>query len=67
MLQDEHRAFTFDPKNIVMSTRNDGQQLYTSQPHIRLANPEFSENESNVSDEEEGSLHASHQNIRKFY
>ncbi|XP_026727953.1 histone-lysine N-methyltransferase 2D-like isoform X2 [Trichoplusia ni] len=61
--QDEQRAFTFDPKNIMMSTRIEGQQLYSSQSHFRLNTAELSENESNLSDEEEVSLHASHQNI----
>lgn len=68
--QDEQRAFTFDPKNIVRSTRipfdrvtdNRAQQMYTSQPHIRN-NTDFSENESNLSDEECKSLNASHSNI----
>lgn len=66
------RAFTFDPKNIVMSTRtpfdrtdNRNYQMYMSQPHIKLNNTEFSENESNLSDEECKSLNASQSNIRK--
>ncbi|XP_063892048.1 uncharacterized protein LOC110373862 isoform X3 [Helicoverpa armigera] len=62
--QDEQRAFTFDTKNIVVSTRPEGQQ-YTSQPHIRI-NSELSENDSNMSDEDDGSLHASHQNLTEW-
>ncbi|CAK1588170.1 unnamed protein product [Parnassius mnemosyne] len=71
--QDSQRAFTFDPKNIVMSTRtplervsNRSHQMYMSQPHIRLNNAEFSENESNLSDEECKSLNASQSNIRDW-
>lgn len=57
--QDEQRHFTFEPKSIAMGTH--GQQ-YTSQPHIRI-NSELSENDSNLSDEDDASLHASHTNI----
>ncbi|XP_026317081.1 uncharacterized protein LOC113228118 [Hyposmocoma kahamanoa] len=71
--QDTQRAFTFDPKNIVMSTRtpfdrsdNRNYQMYMSQPHIKLNNTEFSENESNLSDEECKSLNASQSNIRDW-
>lgn len=70
LFQNSQRAFTFDPKNIVMSTRrplervsNRSHQMYMSQPHIRLNNAEFSENDSNLSDEECKSLNASHSNI----
>ncbi|XP_059062340.1 GRB2-associated-binding protein 1 isoform X2 [Achroia grisella] len=70
--QDSRRAFTFDPKNIVTSARSQfekasdtrSQQMYMSQPHIRLNNADFSENESNLSDEEWKSLNASQSNIR---
>ncbi|KAJ8737680.1 hypothetical protein PYW08_000275 [Mythimna loreyi] len=58
---DEQRLFTFEPKTIAMGNRNVGQQ-YTSQPHIRI-NSELSENDSNLSDEDDGSFHASHQNL----
>ncbi|KOB64318.1 putative GRB2-associated-binding protein, partial [Operophtera brumata] len=69
--QDEQRAFIFDPKHIVRSTRmpvdrvtdNRAHQMYTSQPHIRLNNTDCSENESNLSDEECKSLNASQSNI----
>ncbi|CAH2035128.1 unnamed protein product, partial [Iphiclides podalirius] len=71
--QNSQRAFTFDPKNIVISTRrplervsNRSHQMYRSQPHIRLNNPEFSENDSNLSDEDCKSLNASHSNIRDW-
>ncbi|KAJ8737156.1 hypothetical protein PYW07_000427 [Mythimna separata] len=58
---DEQRLFTFEPKTIAMGNRNVGQQ-YTSQPHIRI-NSELSENDSNMSDEDDGSFHASHTNL----
>lgn len=72
--QDSRRAFTFDPKNIVTSTRSPfekvsdtrSHQMYMSQPHIRLNNADFSENESNLSDEEWKSLNASQSNIRDW-
>lgn len=41
-------------------------QMYTSQPQIRLHNTEFSENESNLSEDECKSLNASQSNIRKY-
>ncbi|KAI8430812.1 hypothetical protein MSG28_000967 [Choristoneura fumiferana] len=67
----DSRAFTFDPKNIVTSKRrpfemvpnNRGNQVYLSQPQFRLNNAEFSENDSNLSDDECKSLNASQSNI----
>ena len=45
---------------------NKGHQMYLSQPHIRLNNAEFSENDSNLSDEECKSLNASQSNIGTY-
>ncbi|XP_022832488.1 uncharacterized protein LOC111360654 isoform X1 [Spodoptera litura] len=56
--QDEQRHFTFEERNII-NTR--GHQ-YTSHPQIRV-NSELSENDSNLSEDDDGSLHASHQNL----
>ncbi|KAJ0183817.1 hypothetical protein K1T71_000240 [Dendrolimus kikuchii] len=71
--QGNPRAFTFDSRNIVMSTRNQMERvsqsrghLYTSQPYIRPINADFSENDSNISDEECKSLNASQSNIRDW-
>ncbi|XP_048005353.1 GRB2-associated-binding protein 2 isoform X2 [Leguminivora glycinivorella] len=64
----DSRAFTFDPRNIVTSSRRGfagdsrGNQMYLSQP-LRQHNAEFSENESNLSEDECKSLNASHSNI----
>ncbi|KAJ2954326.1 hypothetical protein O0L34_g2582 [Tuta absoluta] len=66
------QAFTFDPTNIVMSSRtldraaDRSLQMYTSQPHMRINTADFSENESNISDEESRSLNASQSNIRDW-
>ncbi|KAH9627966.1 hypothetical protein HF086_017941 [Spodoptera exigua] len=59
--QDEQRHFTFEERNIIVNTRGDGHQ-YTSHPQIRV-NAELSENDSNMSEDDDGSLHASHQNL----
>uniref|UniRef100_A0A2H1WC20 SFRICE_024544 n=1 Tax=Spodoptera frugiperda TaxID=7108 RepID=A0A2H1WC20_SPOFR len=59
--QDEQRHFTFEERNIIVNTRGDGHQ-YTSHPQIRV-NAELSENDSNLSEDDDGSLHASHQNL----
>ncbi|XP_072931003.1 uncharacterized protein dos isoform X2 [Epargyreus clarus] len=67
--EEPHRAFTFDPKNIVISTRAArGNQMYMSQPYIRPPNnnAEFSENDSNLSEDESRSLNASQSNIRDW-
>ncbi|XP_028165364.1 GRB2-associated-binding protein 2 isoform X2 [Ostrinia furnacalis] len=72
--QDSQRAFTFDAKNIVTSARtplervadNRDNQMYISQPQIRLHNADLSENESNLSEEECRSLNASQSNIRDY-
>ncbi|XP_068619755.1 GRB2-associated-binding protein 1 isoform X3 [Battus philenor] len=71
--QNSQRAFTFDPKNIVVSTRrqtdrvpNRNHQMYMSQPHIRPNNADVSENDSNLSEEECKSLNASQSNIREY-
>ncbi|XP_013189395.1 uncharacterized protein LOC106134005 [Amyelois transitella] len=72
--QDSRRAFTFDPQNIVTSSRkpfdkvseNRGHHMYTSQPQIRVNNAEFSENDSAMSDDECKSLNASQSNIRDW-
>ncbi|XP_061704764.1 uncharacterized protein LOC133516065 [Cydia pomonella] len=64
----DSRAFTFDPRNIVTSSRRGfagdsrGNQMYLSQP-LRQHNADFSENESNLSEDECKSLNASHSNI----
>ncbi|KAL4717792.1 hypothetical protein ACJJTC_000941 [Scirpophaga incertulas] len=70
--QNSQRAFTFDPKNIVSSTRtlekmaeNRGRQMYLSQPQMRLTTPD-SGNDSAVSDEDSKSLSNSQHNIRDY-
>ncbi|XP_041986995.1 GRB2-associated-binding protein 2 [Aricia agestis] len=67
---DTGRTFTFDPKNIIVSSNTPFQRgyheknhMYFSQPQIRVNNVEFSENESNLSDDECKSLNASQCNI----
>lgn len=72
LLQDDQRAFTFDARKIVVSTRSPLERvsvnrghMYMSQPHIRPNNADLSENDSNLSDEECKSLNASQSNIRK--
>ncbi|XP_045510165.1 uncharacterized protein LOC123705444 isoform X2 [Colias croceus] len=66
---DSQRTFTFDPNNIIIGSKSSfdavsekSQQIYLSHPQIRVNN-DFSENESNLSDEECKSLNASQSNI----
>ncbi|KPI91971.1 Protein daughter of sevenless [Papilio xuthus] len=71
--QDNKRTFTFDTKDILIRTRRSHEnvpsktnQMYLSQPHIRSNTAEFSENDSNLSDEDCKSLNASQSNIINF-
>ncbi|CAG4941990.1 unnamed protein product [Colias eurytheme] len=66
---DSQRTFTFDPNNIIIGSKSSfdavsekSQQIYLSHPQIRVNN-DFSENESNLSDEECKSLNASQSNL----
>ncbi|XP_050683451.1 uncharacterized protein LOC126978553 isoform X2 [Leptidea sinapis] len=68
---DSQRAFSFDPKNIVVGSMSfdivsDKSHLYLSQPQIRVNNVDLSETESNLSDEECKSLNASQMNVENW-
>ncbi|CAH0716384.1 unnamed protein product, partial [Brenthis ino] len=55
--QDTQRAFTFDPKDIVTSTKIPFERTsHLNQPQIKINNIELSENESNISEDECRSL-----------
>ncbi|CAG9558309.1 unnamed protein product [Danaus chrysippus] len=65
--QDTQTAFTFDPKNIVISSNkkvgSTRSYTYLTQPQIRVNNVELSENESNLSEDECRSLSTSQFNM----